>query len=59
MIAWILLSVLITAEVSRAAGKCFRNEFEGKLSSTEPVRGRHLVTQIKSDFCCFLYLICC
>ena len=30
MIAWIFLSVLITAEVSRVAGKCFRNDFEGE-----------------------------
>jgi len=59
MIAWIFLSVLVAAEVSRAAGKCVRNDFEGELSSIELVRGRHLVTQIKSDFCCFLYLICC
>ena len=31
MIIWIFLSVLVAAEVSRAAGKCFRNDFEGEL----------------------------
>lgn len=51
MITWIFLSVLITAEVSRAAGKCFKNDFVGKL---ELASGRHSVTQIKSNFCCFL-----
>lgn len=32
MIAWIFLFVLITTDVSRAAGRCLKSDFVGKLS---------------------------